>query len=597
MNQDKFQSRIKYVQYAFFGVAIIIFAQLVRILITGSDLISPDTRFVTYNPERGEIYDRNGNLFAGNRVVYEISVNLTTVNAYQNQDQIIQILFNVIGKDYSSKFLEAQAYNAGQTDPAKKIYYLVLDDFIDPEKISYLEGYLEEYANKRLDKKVAKKLPELNLNGLEWWPHLVRTYPEFSLASNVIGFVAFKDRTAPTYFGIEEKYNQLLAGKSITIEVSDDPNKMNDLAEVPPGASMILTIDRQIQKSMEQILDRAVEHTGSVSGTIIVEDPETGEILAMATNPRMDLNQYSSELEKFPEMGSFNRAIGVPYEPGSVFKVITMAAALDAGVVTPSTTFTDTGIIYVGQTAIHNWDGGAWGIQDMQGCMQHSLNVCLAWIAQQMGSDLFYQSLDKFGIGRSTNIDLEGEIVYPLSIPGDKYWSESNLGTNSFGQGLATTPIQMITAVSAVANDGKIMAPHVVKATIQDGHVYEYTPQVMLTPIKAETAHTLTNMLANSLEEEASNALVDGYRVAGKTGTGEIAIPGEGYVTEKTNASFVGWGPTDDPKFLVYIWLEKPTSDRWGSIVAAPVFADVVKKLVVYMNIPPDEIRQGLYSK
>ncbi len=536
MNQDIFQTRVRFVQIIFALVGTIIVAQMVRILVTGNNLVSPDSRLVTLYPERGEIYDRNGNVLAGNRMVYEISANLTTVNKYENQDEIVRILFNIIGKYYSEDFLSAAAYNASQPDPAKKLYYIVLDDFIDPEDINYLENYLKEYAEKRMDKKTAKKLPPLNLNGLEWWPHLVRTYPESSLASNIIGFVAFKDRTSPTYFGVEEEYNQLLAGKTHIVEVSEDPNNMNELPDVPPGASVILTIDRQLQKSMEHILDDAVKRTGSVSGVLLVENPKTGEILAMASNPRMDLNQYSNDLENFPEMGSFNRAIGVPYEPGSVFKVITMAAALDSGTVTPQTTFNDTGVIYVGETAIRNWDGGAWGKQDMQGCMQHSLNVCLAWIAQQMGPDLFYKSMADFGIGRSTNIDLAGEITFPLSIPGDKYWSEANLGTNAFGQGLAATPIQMVAAISAVANDGKIMTPHVVKATIKEGVTYEYTPQVMLTPISAETARTLTNMLALSLEEEASNALVEGYRVAGKTGTGEIAIPGQGYVTPLTNA-------------------------------------------------------------
>ena len=596
MNQDNFFVRIRVIQMVIAVIAAVIVAQMVRILVTGTELVSPDTRFETIYPERGKIYDRNGNVLAGNRVVYEISVNLNTVNANQNQDQIIQILFNVIGKDYSEKFLSAQAYNASQPDPDKKIYYLVLDDFIDPEKITYLEEYLTEYAEKRLDKKTARKLPAINLNGLEWWPHLVRTYPESTLASNVIGFVAFNDRTSPAYYGIEEEYDDLLKGNVRTIEVSDDPNKMKDLPDIPPGGSLILTIDRQLQKSVENILDNAVRSTGSQSGVVIVEDPRTGEILAMASYPRMDLNNYGDELEKFPEMGSFNRAIGVPYEPGSVFKVITMASALDSGTVTPSTTFNDTGSITIGSSVIRNWNGGAWGMQDMQGCMQHSLNVCLSWIAQKMDVELFYDSLTNFGVGKSTNIDLAGEIIYPLSYPGDTYWSLSNLGTNSFGQGLATTPIQMVAAVSAVANGGKIMTPHLVKATIQDGVTYEYTPQVMLTPISEETAATLTEMLARSLELEASNALIDDYRVAGKTGTGEIAIPGQGYVTELTNASFVGWGPADDPQFLVYVWLEKPTSDRWGSVVASPVFADVVKQVVIYMNIPPDDIRMRLYA-
>jgi cell division protein FtsI/penicillin-binding protein 2 len=184
-------------------------------------------------------------------------------------------------------------------------------------------------------------------------------------------------------------------------------------------------------------------------------------------------------------------------------------------------------------------------------------------------------------------------VVYPLSVPGDPTWYTVNLATNSFGQGLAVTPIQMITAVSAIANDGKMMAPHILKAYIQDGKQYDTTPQVLGQPITAETAKTLTDMLAISLEQEASDALVDGYRVAGKTGTAEIAINGM-YTSNLTNASFVGWGPVEDPQFVVYIWLEKPRTSIWGSIVAAPVFRDVVSELVVLMNIPPDNIRLSM---
>jgi cell division protein FtsI/penicillin-binding protein 2 len=181
-------------------------------------------------------------------------------------------------------------------------------------------------------------------------------------------------------------------------------------------------------------------------------------------------------------------------------------------------------------------------------------------------------------------------VVYPLSVPGDPTWYTVNLATNSFGQGLAVTPIQLITAISSIANDGKMMAPHILKAYIQDGVQYDTKPQVLGQPISAETAHTLTEMLATSLEQEASDALVEGIRVAGKTGTAEIAVNGM-YTSNLTNASFVGWGPTSDPKFIVYIWLEKPRTSIWGSVVAAPVFRDVVKELVVLMDIPLENVQ------
>jgi cell division protein FtsI/penicillin-binding protein 2 len=355
----------------------------------------------------------------------------------------------------------------------------------------------------------------------------------------------------------------------------------------------VLTIDRDIQAMVQEELEQALEWSGAEGGTIIVADPETGDILGMASTPFFDSNKYWTYEETFPGPTPYNRAIGDAYEPGSVFKVITMAAALDAGVVEPTTTYTDSsGVFWVENTwPIYNWDGGAWGEQTMLGCMQHSLNVCLAHVAVDLlEEDLFYEYVQAFGFGRSTGIDLAGEANYPLRLPDNNQWVVLDLATNSFGQGIAVTPIQMVAAVSAIANDGKMMAPHVVRSVVDDGQQYNIAPQVISSPISAETAHTLTDMLTVALEEEASGALVEGYSLAGKTGTGEI--PTElGYTSTQTNTSFVGWGPSDDPQFVVYVWLEKPTISKWGSEVAAPVFHDVVEKLVVLMKIPPDNVR------
>jgi cell division protein FtsI/penicillin-binding protein 2 len=229
----------------------------------------------------------------------------------------------------------------------------------------------------------------------------------------------------------------------------------------------------------------------------------------------------------------------------------------------------------------------------MLGCMQHSLNVCLAWIATELGTEDFYRYMQVFGIGRLTGIDLAGEVTGRLKAPGDGDWYPADLGTNSFGQGVAATPIQMAAAVSAVANQGKLMAPQIVHSVVNEGHQHDIEQRVVGMPIKPETARTLTEMLARSLEVESSNALVTGYRVAGKTGTAEIPTP-FGYTTNATNASFVGWGPVDDPRFLIYVWLEKPASSPWGSEVAAPLFQRAVEKLVVLINLPPDDIRQEL---
>jgi cell division protein FtsI/penicillin-binding protein 2 len=540
----------------------------------------------TVYPERGNIYDRWGNLLAGNKDVYEIGIAL---NEVENPDTLATVLSSVLGLSYGDVYDKANMdYIEGQQS------YVVITDFVSAEKVNELETLYNKYAEEST--KVTKKGEAVqSLNGLHWVGHLQRSYPEGSLASNIIGFYNFKDREAATgVYGVEEKYNELLAGDPVQIAIPRDPTSIEVVPDVEPGASLVLTIDREIQAMVERIIDEAVETNGAESGTAIVMDPTNGEILAMVSTPRMDANEYWNLEDVFVDSTPYNRAVSELYEPGSVFKVLTMAGALDSGTVTPETSFVDTGSIVVGGQYIYNWDRGAWGPQDMTGCMQHSLNVCLSWIATQMGPTKFYDYLQAFGVGRRTNIDLAGEQIWPLTLPGDNDWYEVNLATNSFGQGVAVTPVQMIMAISSIANNQGIMyAPHVLKAYIQDGQQYNTPPVAVGSPISADTAKTLTSMLAVSLESESSVALVSGYRLAGKTGTAEIPSAG-GYLDDLTNASFVGWGPVDDPKFIVYVWLEKPTSDRWGSTVAAPVFADIVKELVVLMNLPPDDIRQQM---
>jgi cell division protein FtsI/penicillin-binding protein 2 len=404
--------------------------------------------------------------------------------------------------------------------------------------------------------------------------------------------LGFVNQQLKGFFGVEAHFDDLLSGVEKQVWIPYDPNQAAELPTAPRGASIILTIDREIQANVERILDESVQQNGAYGGTIIVMHPKTGEILAMASQPRINLNHYDRLGDVFQEDQFFNLALA-SYEPGSVFKVVTMAAALDSGAVDPDTTFIDTGSIVVGGSQIYNWNRGSWGPQTMLGCMQHSLNVCLAWVATQIGASDFYNYMQEFGLGHQTGIELGDELPGILRLPGDSNWYESDLGTNAFGQGIAVTPIQMIMAISAVANEGKMVSPRILHAVVDRDRQYNATSQVAGTPISPETAHTLTEMLATSLEKEASTALIPGYRIAGKTGTAEIPTP-YGYTTSATNASFVGWGPVDDPQFIVYIWLTKPTSSIWGSVVAAPIFNQVVQRLVVLMGIPPDHTRQSM---
>jgi cell division protein FtsI/penicillin-binding protein 2 len=577
--------RYNLIKSLLFVLPILIVLQMVRIKVNPRQvekIIAEGKTFSgeyqTVTPARGQIYDRWGHQLAGNKTAYEVGIELRRV---RNPETIAQTLNLVLDIDY------VEALGVASLEPSA--VYRVVASNVTQEKVDQLDLLIKQ-MNELYGSRRDKNAP--SLNGLLFKPHLQRTYPEKELASNILGFV---NREGVGFYGVEEKYNDLLAGDESTIWVSLDPSRVQEVPEIPEGASLVLTIDRAIQRSMENVIDSAIKESGSESGTIVVIDPKTGELIAMATTPRLNINEYWKYGQIFTDETPYNKGVSQAYETGSVYKVFTMASALDNGAVTPETTFLDTGVFEIGGTRIYNWNMGAWGPQNMQGCLQHSLNVCLAWVAQQLGPKDFYTYMQAFGIGHLTGIDLAGEVPGRLKIPGDEDWYDADLGTNAFGQGVSATPLQMAAGIAALANDGKMMAPHIVRSVVNDGYQHDIEKRIVGMPIKAETAVLMTKLLARSLETESSDALVTGYRLAGKTGTAEIPTP-FGYTTNETNASFVGWGPIDDPKFLVYVWLERPQSSPWGSVVAAPVFREAVEELVVLMDLPPDDIRSDLYS-
>jgi len=565
-------------------VAVTILAQIVRIQNSQEAVIfkqqANDYAKVskTFYPDRGEIYDRNGHLLAGNRTIYEIGVDLASV---KDPNTIALAVSAQLGMDYNKML--GQIIN-----PPEGLSYLVLADYVESDKALALQALQKEAQ--------AQAAPGAlgSLTGMEFNPHPQRSYPENSLASNLIGFV---NREGRGYFGVEEKYNDLLAGNPVQVLVPTDPNKAIDIPHVPDGTTLVLTINRDLQASAESILDQALTTYGAEGGSIIVMNPRTGELLAVATTPRMDLNQFWNYGTIYNNASEFDQAVSMPYEPGSVIKILTMAAALDSGTVTPSTPFLDTGAIRVGGATILNWNGEAWGPQDMIGCLQHSLNVCMAYLSTTMGAQTFYGYMNRFGLGHLAGVDLAGEAAGRLKAPGDEDWYPVDLATNAFGQGVAVTPIQMLTAASSIANNGRMVTPHVLYAMLREGRQYNVPPQYAGSPITQQTANTLSGMLAISLEQEASQALVPGYRIAGKTGTAQIPTASGYYDDTQTNVSFIGWGPVDDPQFMIYVWLEKPSASIWGSETAAPVFAEIAQKTVILLDIPPDSVRQQIAAK
>jgi len=338
------------------GITII--AQLVRINYTpfASELIAKSEGYqgvtkLVY-PPRGTIYDRGGHILATNQVGYELGIDLKHVIDPESIAFAVATLID--GVEY------ADAYTMASTEQRKEENrYFVLSSYVSKDTIQEIENLKENYALRRKETKSIKP----SLSGLVWTPMSQRAYPEGTLASNVLGFYNYFSReTAQGVYGVEETYNRLLSGKPELVYMPNDPHLIETLPEITPGASLVLTIDREIQKMLEDSLEEALAWSGAEDGTIIVAAPETGEILGMATTPFFDPNNYWDYQKTFPGITPYNRAVGATYEPGSVFKVITMAAALDSGEVTPDSTYSDfSGVYWVDNTwPIFNWDGGAW---------------------------------------------------------------------------------------------------------------------------------------------------------------------------------------------------------------------------------------------
>ncbi len=573
MMTEAVRGRLK-VMLGFFAVLTgLIIIRLVSLQF-GSDVLYFENQYqlatgylVTVTPPRGRIFDRSGELLATNDVKYALGLSPDFIT---DPEGLAKILSALLSRPYE------EVYALTLKKPEGDIKYVLIQRPVSAE-----------IGEKLLAMQRDPLGPDLG--GLIVEPMQTRVYPGGTLASHVLGFVGLDNKG---YYGIEEFYNDILAGHPV---VGFKPVVPFDVALNPTpdqGADLYLTIDREIQYLAEQSLAKAVELYGAEGGEIIIMEPKTGRILALAVNPAFDPNNYLDD----PNALKPNPAVSAQFEPGSTFKVLTMAAALQSGAVTPETTYQDVGYIEIGGVIIRNWDRAAWGTQDMVGILQHSLNVGTAWVSTEMGPKAFYDYMSAFGIGQVTNVDLSGEAAGHLKHPGDSDWYESDLGTNAFGQGIATTPIQLLAAMSAVANGGAVMQPHLLERVVDGDRVHTTQPQVLGRPISADVAATLSSMLAVSVEREADGALLPGYSIAGKTGTAQIPIPG-GYDGEKTIASFVGWGPVDDPRFIVLVKLDKPSASVWGSDTAAPTFGEMVKRLVVLMNIPPDDVRHQMAAQ
>ncbi len=507
---------------------------------------------------RGMIYDSHGHYLAVPSLVYDVGA---SPQAITNPVQVAGVLAPLVG------IPEPDLFNVLESkDPASGMA---------PVFVPLAQG---------LPIQAGQAIKKLNLLGIKLDVRPGRYYPEGRLAAAVLGFV---NREQHAYYGIEEYYDSRLRGTS-GFKLASGPQVLFDLPFVQAprnGVDLVLTIDRVVQRAAERHLAEALQEYEATSGVIVVMDPRSGAILAMAVSPSYDPNAYG----KVPSAEAYvNAAVSHQYEPGSVFKMVTMAAALDAGVIRPEDTYYDTGKVVVGERTFQNWDRKAYGRTTMTEVLAHSLNLGAIHVAQKLGTNRFYDAVRRFGFGQPTGIDLAGEIAGTVRMPGAPDWYPADLAANSFGQGLAVTPIQMLTAVGALANKGLLMRPHVVDRVLDDGRViYQATPQVVRRVVGAQAAGELTSMLVQALPEETPLGIVPRYTSAGKTGTAQIFEHGR-YDENAIIASFAGYLPAGDPRFVVLVKLDRPKLQAWGSRAAAPVWRSLAGELCAYMGIPPE---------
>ncbi len=460
------------------------------------------------------------------------------------------------------------------------------------ELLAKLANRQKKYVvlKKQLSDEEVNKIKELKLSGIYFDNEGFRFYPQGTLLSQVLGFVGYKGDTKQGVYGLESYFNQELAGKEGVLKQEGDisgawifgASRQIDAAK--DGDSLILTIDKNIQYEAQKVLKETVERNEANSGCIIIADPKTGKILAMAGFPDFDPNKFN----EVTDPAAFNNeATSGVYEPGSVFKPLTMAAAINEGKITPDTTFVDEGFLKIDDKTIKNSDPKPLGTQTMTQVLEESLNTGAIFAKDQIGNQKFLEYIKRFGFGQETGIEL---MEKKGNLDNLKANINVNYATASFGQGLTVSPIQLIEAFSTFPNDGNMLRPYVVASQISpEGQRKDTKTTVVRQVITPQTAHTVTAMMVNVIENgHGKRAGVPGYYIAGKTGTAQVPKKnGLGYEENVNIGTFIGFGPVEDPRFLMLVRIDEPKTVKYAESTAAPAFGQLAQYLLNYYQVPP----------
>ena len=505
---------------------------------------------VPIEPVRGTIYDRK---------LRPLAVNVTVYSIYANPRRM-----KPLEKDNAARQL-AQILGVNSSDIREKL-----------SKDKFFVWLMRKVPLELVEKVKAEKI-----KGIGFIRDSKRYYPNQSLAAHVIGFAGMDNKGLE---GLELKFDKYLKGEPGYSQILRDAKQRELLLEknfLPPkdGFNLVLTIDETIQYIAERALDKAFSKSRAIAATVIVMDPKTGEILAMVNRPTYDL----TNVDAFPPENRINRAHALIYEPGSIFKIVAASAALEEGLFKEDDKiFCENGSYKVGGHILHDHHGQGW--LTFSGVIEQSSNIGTTKIAQRMGPDTFYKYAKKFHFGDKTGIDLLGEVDGWVKKPSQ--WSKTSIGAIPIGQEVTATTMQLLAAISAIANDGVYMKPHIVKY-VKDNNdeLIEATePQVVSRVISVETARRMQVILKAVVDRgTAKRAQIEGISVAGKTGTAQKVINGR-YADHNFFATFMGFAPVENPRLSVIVMFDDPKPDHFGGTVAAPVFRDIVVDSLKYLD-------------
>lgn len=510
-------------------------------------------RDIPVEAKRGTIFDRNGR---------ELGVSISTESVYAIPAEIVDV----------------------EGTAARLAAILTLDRDKLAAKLKRRQAFT--WVKRKVDREIAKEIHMLNLPGIGLTQENQRYYPNDNLAAHILGFTGIDSQGLD---GVELTFDSYLKGRSGSIVVEYDargqeiPYASHQFIKPVEGHNIYLTIDIVIQQIIERELEKVMQDTKAQAATIIAIEPSTGEILALANRPDYNPNSFA---EFSPKLWR-NIAVSNAYEPGSTFKILTTTAALGEKVVSLNERFFDPGSVEVQGRTIHCWKDGGHGSQTFQEVVENSCNVGFVNVGLRLGVESFYKYFTAFGLGKHTNVDLPGEakgiIIEQSQV------KPINIATMSMGQSIAVTPLQLVTAVAAVANDGQRLRPQIVREVRgKDGEIIRgFTPDIINQVVDVETAQEVKKVLESVVANgTGKNAYIEGFRIAGKTGTAQKVGAG-GYMPGKYVASFVGFAPADKPQIVMVVIIDEPVGLYYGGQIAAPVFTGIMNDVLQYLKIAP----------